>query len=1159
MNTHPLPFPAAHFVFLRRFLLVLGCFLLPVCALADLFENFDASTSVPAGWIDGGTENDTLASHLQSAPNCRALGSGDTLQTPQIDFPTNLSFFVDASGGGNGQTATVEYNVEGGTWQALGSFSVSTGGGTESYSLDSSPNLSASEDVRFRFNSSFNTWYLDDVSVTVMSGPPEDPNLSTANSLSFGPLVPGTSETQTLSIANSGASNTLTLSSFAATSGDTGRFSVGTIPATLAPGASTNIPIVYTPGMNTGVYHSAIYTLNTDDPSTPAYAITLSGQTIGASLTVADIQGTSSTSPENGKQVRVTGIATYADPDGYALSDPDGGPWSGVYVTDVNHRPEIGDKVLLEAWVAESGNMTILNTVSDYQTLGSGFSVPATTITSSQLSTEAYEGVYVRVEDVTVNNVNIGGEFWQVTDGTSFRVGTRVPYRYIWGMGDTLDAVQGIVYVDGSTISIQPRNDWDLIGRPVYEYALRGMVMTPNGPLTKGDVHVEDDLIMAVTNVQPSGVTLLDTEGIIFPGLIDAHNHPSWNSFPTLMFNDFPFGHRDEWAATSEYSAWKGKRSTVQNHGAVNDRNRQTISKYAEALELMAGCIAIQGNYDNPEYAHPDIMLFNVEEFPGRVWADIFPWKTSSNERATLSEKVEGGALNALIIHLCEGVDAHARAQFALWKGWGMLDETTTIIHGAALNASDFAEMAAVNAKLVWSPMSNMKLYGGTADVKAAKEAGVIIGLSPDWTASGCYNILEELGYAWILNQSLFDNVFTAREMAEMVYLNTALCAGLGNHYGKINVGYNAGFCVIDGDTSAPYMALINARPADVLLTIVDGTPRYGDPAMMDALGASGEAVTISGVNKRFNIAVDHPFLDYGDTTFAELRSALQSAHATLTTTAVLNADELQFLDLALLHGSGGDDVAPFRADSPISSAPSTSVTYDQGSGLSLRFRYEDFWDNETYITDLSHTISIAPAAYPQYRLQTIATDRANTPANENVSFTVDFQDMHTNYVFVFETADERGNIRTTVSTNTFKLTAHTGGDTDGDGMPNEWEIQYFGGFANASATGHGDADWMNNLQEYIAGTLPTSAASVLSEGIGNAVFAGAGVCEFDSPVPTSPDRRYDVWWATNLVGPITWQAVGLDVSGQAGGGAVTLRITNNFPFAIFRTGVKLP
>jgi hypothetical protein len=99
----------------------------------------------------------------------------------------------------------------------------------------------------------------------------------------------------------------------------------------------------------------------------------------------------------------------------------------------------------------------------------------------------------------------------------------------------------------------------------------------------------------------------------------------------------------------------------------------------------------------------------------------------------------------------------------------------------------------------------------------------------------------------------------------------------------------------------------------------------------------------------------------------------------------------------------------------------------------------------------------------------------------------------------------------------------------------------------------------MNNLQEYIADTLPTSAASHLVNLIVSADAPQAGVMELPSPVPTSPNRRYDVWWSTNLVGPVTWQRVGLNVPGNANGSAVTLRVTNTHPSAIYRTGVKLP
>jgi uncharacterized repeat protein (TIGR01451 family) len=143
-------------------MLLLG---MEMAVFADLSANFDASSSVPSDWINGGTENDSVSSHLLSPPYCRAMGAGDTLQTPMVDYPTNLSFYVDASNGGDGNTGTVDFNIDGGAWVEFGSFVVNKNGGMQQYALNSSPDLSASQQIRFRFNASFSTWYLDDVDI----------------------------------------------------------------------------------------------------------------------------------------------------------------------------------------------------------------------------------------------------------------------------------------------------------------------------------------------------------------------------------------------------------------------------------------------------------------------------------------------------------------------------------------------------------------------------------------------------------------------------------------------------------------------------------------------------------------------------------------------------------------------------------------------------------------------------------------------------------------------------------------------------------------------------------------------------------------------------------------------------------------------------------
>src|SRR5262249_39413363 len=108
------------------------------------------------------------------------------------------------------------------------------------------------------------------------------------------------------------------------------------------------------------------------------------------------------------------------------------------------------------------------------------------------------------------------------------------------------------------------------------------------------------------------------------------------------------------------------------------------------------------------------------------------------------------------LLHLSEGTDAAARSHFQALKGsdgkWALSDKLAGI-HSVALTPADFDIMAANGAAMVWSPLSNLLLYGKTADVAAAKAAGLRIGLGPDWSPSGSKNLLGELKVARVYSQ----------------------------------------------------------------------------------------------------------------------------------------------------------------------------------------------------------------------------------------------------------------------------------------------------------------------------------------------------------------------------------------------------------------------
>src|SRR3546814_1706615 len=81
--------------------------------------------------------------------------------------------------------------------------------------------------------------------------------------------------------------------------------------------------------------------------------------------------------------------------------------------------------------------------------------------------------------------------------------------------------------------------------------------------------------------------------------------------------------------------------------------------------------------------------------------------------------------------------------------------------------------MAAHGASMVWSPLSNLLLYGQTADVAAATAAGLTIGLGSDWSPSGSKNLLGELKAAHPCNRAAGEP-FSARDIVAMATRNAA-------------------------------------------------------------------------------------------------------------------------------------------------------------------------------------------------------------------------------------------------------------------------------------------------------------------------------------------------------------------------------------------------
>ena len=103
--------------------------------------------------------------------------------------------------------------------------------------------------------------------------------------------------------------------------------------------------------------------------------------------------------------------------------------------------------------------------------------------------------------------------------------------------------------------------------------------------------------------------------------------------------------------------------------------------------------------------------------------------------------------------------------------------------------------------------------------------------------------------------------------------------------------------------------------------------------------------------------------------------------------------------------------------------------------------------------------------------------------------------------------------------------TMDCGPDTDGDGIPDAWELLYAGNLVNLTGPGDNDDDGMTNLEEFESDTNPLDPLSNLRfQGIQKNNAAQPTRLEWAS----SPTRQYRVRGSTDVGAPQPWPDVGL-------------------------------
>lgn len=385
----------------------------------------------------------------------------------------------------------------------------------------------------------------------------------------------------------------------------------------------------------------------------------------------------------------------------------------------------------------------------------------------------------------------------------------------------------------------EPIHPDDLIteAMPPVPVALGGIVLTPTRQLRRGWVVVDAGTIVDVSERKPTGAVAIPTGGVILPGMIDLHGHPEYNVFAAWE-PPRRYPNRFGWRGSPEYDVVVKQPWRALTDGGTADSLKATLARYAETRAMVGGVTAIQGASRHYPKQHEALVrnvdLWILGQHIARSTIDIGRFDTDDVRR--IVDAVAAGTVKAHYVHLAEGVRGNA-ACLTEWRRFvelGLLTSATVVIHGSALSREQLADIRDAGGKLVWSPQSNLRLYGETTDVAAARELGLPIGLGADWLPSGSPSLLAEMKVARRVAQAQGMRA-TPRDLVLMVTRDNARIAGLDQHLGSLAPGRPADLVVIQRRHADGYESVVDADPSHVELVMIGGDLVYGRP---DWLGA---------------------------------------------------------------------------------------------------------------------------------------------------------------------------------------------------------------------------------------------------------------------------------------------------------------------------------
>jgi cytosine/adenosine deaminase-related metal-dependent hydrolase len=314
---------------------------------------------------------------------------------------------------------------------------------------------------------------------------------------------------------------------------------------------------------------------------------------------------------------------------------------------------------------------------------------------------------------------------------------------------------------------------------------------------------------------------------LIFPGLINAHDHLHVNAVPALI-PDKPFPNSYAWIAAFQAHF---KRADV---AAALRIPKALRLRHGALKNLLAGttCVAHHDPW-HPVLDAPDFPVALLRHY-GWSYALGWPGYGPPAQQSFLETPAEW----PWMIHLAEGTDAIAQAELAQLDMLGCLSANTVLIHGVGLREADIQRAIACGAAVIWCPQSNHTLLGHSLDPRRWCEAGRLA-LGSDSRLSGARDLLDE----W---RRIVDTCeLSAVQLLSLVTTQAAHILRLPGH-GALLPGAHADLVIVEDLGGDAVRSLVGIERSQIRAVVREGVPQIADPDFAEWFAMTGmETVTV--------------------------------------------------------------------------------------------------------------------------------------------------------------------------------------------------------------------------------------------------------------------------------------------------------------------------